>query len=373
MVIALAWLVACRSPAEPSRSSSPTDPTPTGSTGSTDTAPLGPTAATGHTAAPSTASPGCADGAPAPPSGPLALVDQGVTRAVQLFVPSTHADDQPAPLVLVFHGWGGDEDEFLGDEAVRALSEARGVVVAAPRGLGSGPPDRWLNAWSFTGSTTGLSPSGQPICDVAETADYRYPSCRDGEPPIAQNTCAWTHCQVDDVAFALALVEELGRQICVDTARVYAVGGSNGGMFTWELGQRAPEVFAGIAPIIGLPHADHTVAGDVPVLLVTGTRDRTVPPGAWEDPAQTVTTDGDRFVYTGATAITRSWAAARGCDVSVPAAPFDDGRELTDCRSTCAAAGGWPEVLDCRVDMGHTYGLSWSWELVLDFFEATAR
>jgi hypothetical protein len=36
----------------------------------------------------------------------------------------------------------------------------------------------------------------------------------------------------------------------------------------------------------------------------------------------------------------------------------------------CPADAGWPAVLDCRADMGHTYGLSWSWALTLDFFDA---
>jgi len=35
----------------------------------------------------------------------------------------------------------------------------------------------------------------------------------------------------------------------------------------------------------------------------------------------------------------------------------------------CPAVRGWPLVLDCRVDMGHTYGLSWSWPLARDFFD----
>lgn len=49
--------------------------------------------------------------------------------------------------------------------------------------------------------------------------------------------------------------------------------------------------------------------------------------------------------------------------------PLDDGIEETDCRTYCAAGPGWPEVLDCRARMGHDCGLSWSWELVLDFFD----
>lgn len=351
---------------------------PTGSTADTARATTESAGPTGDTAPtePSTASPACTNGAVPPASGTYTLDDQGVTRTYQLFVPSSLSTDAPAPLVAVFHGWGGDENEFLGAQVVRAEAEARGYVLVAPRGLGSGAPDQSFNSWSFSGSTTGLTPSGGPVCDPPATPNYSYPSCRHARQPIAQNTCSWTQCQVDDVAFALALVEHVGTEVCIDTARVFATGGSNGGMFTWELGQRtvhAP-VFAAIAPVIGLPHGGYLDANPgLPVMLTTGTRDRTVPPGEWEDSAPTTTTDGDAFYYTGATAITRAWASARGCDVTVDAAPFDDGESRTDCRSYCPADGGWPAVLDCRVDMGHTYGLSWSWTLTLDFFDAQSE
>jgi hypothetical protein len=33
----------------------------------------------------------------------------------------------------------------------------------------------------------------------------------------------------------------------------------------------------------------------------------------------------------------------------------------------------WPNVLDCRAAMGHTYALDWSWQLILDFFDAHSR
>ena len=321
---------------------------------------------------PTGASQGCTRGVSMPTSGTYTIDDQGVPRVYRLFVPASARADTPAPLVAVFHGWGGDEDEFLGADRVMEEAETRGYVLIAPRGLGSGQPDRSHNSWSFSGSTSGLTPSGGPVCDPSATPDYSYASCRESSPPVAQNTCSWTQCQVDDVAFVRALIASVGRDVCVDTQRVFATGGSNGGMFTWELGQRTVDdpVFAAIAPVIGLPHEGYLDANpDLPVMLITGTRDRTVPPGDWGDPAATTTTDGDRFHYTGATGITRSWASARGCDVTVAAAPFDDGEDRTDCRSHCPADPGWPAVLDCRVDMGHTYGLAWSWSLTLDFFD----
>ena len=329
----------------------------------------GHTAPTGDSSPPLHASAGC--GAESYTTGTFSLSHGGLERTFRVFVPSTHDPAVPAPLVLAFHGWAGDENEFLGSAAVRDASEAHGIIVVAPRGLGSGPPDHAWASWAFPGSTTGLDGDGGAICDPSQTGDYRYDSCAG----VAQNSCSWTHCQADDVDFVLALLDELEAGLCIDTRAVAAAGGSNGGMFTWSLAQdprSAPRLHA-IAPLIGLPHRGYLggpATPSLPALLMTGTRDRTVPPGDWDDPAPTVTTDGDRYYYTGATAITRVWAGAHGCDPSLPASRVDVGIPDLDCRSTCDSPSSWPPVLDCRADMGHTYDLGTTWPLVLDFVAA---
>jgi len=275
----------------------------------------------------------------------------------------------------MFHGWGGNENEFLGSKSVTRLADKRGYILVAPRGLGAGAPDHSNNSWSFSGSTTGLDGDGGSICDTSITPKYSYPSCN--QKGIAKNTCSWTQCQADDVDFAVALVDHVNENLCVDTQNVFAAGGSNGGMFTWELGQnpQSASVFRAIAPLIGLPHRGYLYAqgkfGDMPALVITGTRDNVVPPGDWEDPSFTTTSNGnDRYYYTGATAITRSWADVHDCDTSVDAVSFNDGIRKTDCRTYCSEDPGWPRVLDCRARMGHSYSLSWSWKLIMNFFDA---
>jgi poly(3-hydroxybutyrate) depolymerase len=331
-------------------------------------------------------------------SGSYQMADQNVSRTYRVFVPSGYQSNNAYPLVMVFHGWGGDENEFLGDKNVTTLANQRGYIVVAPRGLGSASPDSNRNSWSFRGSTTGLAGPSEggssyisgtaavAICDPARTSDYTYPSCKN----IARNTCSWTQCQADDVAFTITLVTEIVSKLCVDTNRVFASGGSNGGMFTWELGQnaRSAPIFRAIAPIIGLPHRGYVEAPGktrgMPVLVITGMRDSTVPAGAWEDTRQTTTADGDRFYYTGASAMTQHWGAINSCPYTgVPAAAFNAGTTHADCRTYCAsdaagwsggsAGAGWPNVLDCRALMGHIYDLGWSWKLVLDFFDAHSK
>lgn len=174
---------------------------------------------------------------------------------------------------------------------------------------------------------------------------------------------------------------------CVDTSRVFATRGSNGGMFTWALSQNLASAmtFRAIAPLIGLPHRaylDLPGKAPLPVLVITGTLDTTVPPGPWESTTYTTTSNGDTY-YTGASAITRAWGAANSCPyVGLAAATFSSGTSQADCRTYCSSAAGWtggapssgwPNVLDCRAAMGHTFSLSWSWKLVLDFFDAHSQ
>ena len=274
--------------------------------------------------------------------------------------------------MTIFHGWGGDQNEFIGNRKVRSEADKAGYILVAPKGLGSGSPDYNLNSWSFSGSTNGLAGDSGLICNENATPDYSYDSCRAIDPNVS--SCSWTHCQADDVSFAVALVEHIGANLCVDTDNVFATGGSNGGMFTWELGQNSVSAptFRAIAPIIGLPHNGYLDAQgkneDMPVLVITGTRDKTVPPGDWEDSGHTTTTDGDEYYYTGATGITQYWAAAHDCDITGEAVSFNDGARKTDCRTYCSNDPGWPRVLDCRIRMGHTYSFSTSFKLVMKFF-----
>lgn len=269
---------------------------------------------------------------------------------------------------------------------MRSLADQRGYILVAPRGLGSGDPDNNYNSWTFSGSDTGVGPGPDflPICDDSITPDYSYNSCN--LLGVAKNGCSWTQCQSDDVAFAVALVQEVKAQLCVDTDRVFATGGSNGGMFTWELGQNtaSASTFRAIASLIGLPHKgyDHPQGKpdgdggylDMPVLLITGMRDTTVPPGDWEDEQFTTTSNGDdRYYYTSATAITQRWAGAHGCHIDAAAEAFDDGNRKSDCRTYCTDDPGWPRVLDCRANTGHTYRLSWSWKLILNFYDAHSQ
>lgn len=313
----------------------------------------------------------------------------GIDRTFRVHVPPSYDPNNPqeTPVVLMFHGWGGHENAFLDSPTVTSEADYRGVILVAPRGLGSGPPDDNYNSWSFLGSTDGLDADGAPQCDTSITPDYSYASCGPvGSQSIAKNTCSWTHCQSDDIVFAADLINEVSHNLCVAKDKVFAMGGSNGGMYTWNLGQdpRSAGHFRAISTLIGLPHRGYLSAkattNDLPVLAITGTEDTTVPPGEWEDPGFTASTAwGESYFYTGATGITRSWAEAHSCPVKGKAIKFKRHQSGYDCRTYCTndkrnkKTDGWPLVLDCRTPLGHQYDLDRSWPLIMDFFEAHSQ
>src|SRR5690606_3108353 len=79
---------------------------------------------------------------------------------------------------------------------------------------------------------------------------------------------------VDDVAFALALIDEISRRYEVDAARVYAAGFSNGGSMVFRLAAEAADRVAAAAPVAGhLWVAAPRPARPVPLMLICGSAD----------------------------------------------------------------------------------------------------
>ena len=80
-----------------------------------------------------------------------------------------------------------------------------------------------------------------------------------------------------DVGFVDALLDELENTVCVDPARVYATGLSQGGFFSYMLGCELSERLAAIAPVAG---SDANVFCNppevVPLLHIHGNADATV-------------------------------------------------------------------------------------------------
>lgn len=144
---------------------------------------------------------------PALPAGNTSVTLQvgALTRSYVLHVPSTYDGRTPVPLILDFHEVGGSGASELSSSPYPAATDAEGVVMAFPDGL-RGP----------VGTAWNVGP-----CCIAD---------------------------VDDVAFARALVADVQRTACIDPDRVYSVGILTGGGLVHYLACHAADVFAAVAP-----------------------------------------------------------------------------------------------------------------------------
>lgn len=173
----------------------------------------------------------------------LEIQAAGHTWTYHLHVPSK-ISKSPAPLVLVFHGAGGDGKSYLNKNGWAALSEQEGFIVAAPDGLPALPrmPANFrLNPRLWN--------SGQ--------LNPRSP--RAG---------------VDDLAFVNALVNDISDRATIDRGRIFATGHSNGAGMTFKIGAELSTRFAGIATVMGLNTSEGALpTRALPTLMIIGMRD----------------------------------------------------------------------------------------------------
>jgi len=208
-------------------------------------------------------------------------------RPYRVFVPSSWRLESPAPVVLVFHGGGGDIDGIVRATGMDATAEAKGFLAVYP----SGTPARLgkFRTWN-AGDCCGRA------------ADER----------------------VDDMAYVAAVIADLSKRYAVDRSRVYATGHSNGAMLAWRLACERPDLVAAIAPNSGAARLEllNCVKGPpVPALQFHGTADpcATYKSGPCGDcfgaffRAHGIPLPEKKRMCVGAVEQTAQWAARQGC------------------------------------------------------------
>jgi polyhydroxybutyrate depolymerase len=174
----------------------------------------------------------------------LELEQGGNVRRYVLHVPARRDADAPLPLLLAFHGGGGNGPGFQEYAGLDAVADREGFAVAYPDGSGRSF-ERRLLTWNAGG-----------CCGHAQTVGS------------------------DDVGFALAVIEDVARRVPLDRARVYATGHSNGAMLAYRLAAEASERIAAVAGVAGamnLVNFDPKLP--VPVLHVHSADDPRAPYG----------------------------------------------------------------------------------------------
>ena len=163
----------------------------------------------------------------------------GLTRSYRLHVPPALPAGQ-VPLVLVFHGGGGNGPGTERLTRFSELADRERLLVAYPEGI-----DRnWYDGRDFTGSRA-----------------HRE--------------------RIDDVGFVTAMLDAVARTHAVDPRRIYATGISTGAVFSHYLAAHLAPRIAAIAPVVGgiadPPDAWLQPAQAVSVLILQGTTDPLVP------------------------------------------------------------------------------------------------
>lgn len=145
------------------------------------------------------------------------LTHDGLKRTYLVHVPKGLDPARSAPLVLAFHGGGGDA-AFMADDARYGLvskADAAGFIVVFPSGYSKLPGGKFAT-WN----------AGNCCGDARDR-------------------------NIDDVGFVRALVRQLQATYPVDAQRIYAAGMSNGGMMAHRLACEAADVFAAVGSVAG--------------------------------------------------------------------------------------------------------------------------
>jgi polyhydroxybutyrate depolymerase len=183
---------------------------------------------------------GCAPSASAAGSGTLSLPLGGGSRTVIVHVPSGLSPTAKTALVLNLHGSGSTAAEQEVFTGMDRTADADGFLVAYPQGL------------IPNGSGFDWNVPGVPLF---------------GGRPVPAGAA-------DDVSALTQLVTALEARYCIDPARVFATGFSDGARLSSQLACDASTTFAAVAPVSGLRRPTPCPGTrPVPIVAFHGTAD----------------------------------------------------------------------------------------------------
>ena len=203
------------------------------------------------------------------------LTSAGASRWYARYVPASY-DGSPVPLVVDLHGYQSGSSLHTTLTALDAVADEAGFVLVTPQGT-----------------------SDQPFWNAVPHADLP-----------------------DDVAFVEAVIDDVAAMVCIDPARVYVDGFSNGAFLASLVACRSADRVAAVATVAGLllPE-DCEPSRAVPILAIHGTADRYVSISGPPNPALAELTwnEQSRRAFDGlAFADVRDsasgWAALQGCE-----------------------------------------------------------
>src|SRR6185295_14026528 len=129
----------------------------------------------------------------------------------RMYVPTAYNGGKAFPLIVALHGLGGTEDSFFDgyDKQLPPLAEQHGYIVAAPLGYRVDGSYGW-----------GV-----------------------GAPPADPNVRRTQELSEQDV---MQVLQRVRQQYKIDESRIYLMGHSMGGIGTWKVAPKHPDVWAAL-------------------------------------------------------------------------------------------------------------------------------
>jgi polyhydroxybutyrate depolymerase len=171
-----------------------------------------------------------AEDAASPGNHTVRLEHQGRKRSYIVHVPPQAVAKKPLPVVIAYHGGGGNAQQFQESCELDRLADRDGFLLVYPNGTGR-LEDRLLT-WN-AGKGCGYAMENR----------------------------------VDDVGFSLAVLDDLARRNPVEARRVYATGMSNGSMMAYRLATDAADRVTAIVGVAGAMNVE-TFAPSRPVSIL---------------------------------------------------------------------------------------------------------
>jgi len=154
-------------------------------------------------------------------------------RVARVHVPASYDPHERTPLLFDVHGRTQNASGEMALTLSVAKSDAEGFIAIYPESATS--PTSWNSG---------------TCCDPASSSG------------------------VDDTGFFKALLDEAEARLCIDPARVYMMGMSNGAYESFRLGCEMADRIAAIGPVAGLLLFQGCMpANPMPVMMINGTSD----------------------------------------------------------------------------------------------------
>tara|TARA_Y100000287_G_scaffold167092_1_gene150161 strand:+ start:717 stop:1673 length:957 start_codon:yes stop_codon:yes gene_type:complete len=170
----------------------------------------------------------------------------GLNREYLLYIPPNIDNRENLPVIFNFHGYLGQAEQFFNQTDLVEIANNNSVVLVYPQGsdLPVGA-SHWNAAPSSSSSTSFVNKSS-----------------------------------TDDIGFFKALLDEINQNNIIDLNRVYVIGYSNGGMFSYFLACNTENIIAAVGDVAGTMLNETfnscNPSSPIPILKIHGTSDRVV-------------------------------------------------------------------------------------------------